>query len=88
MKDLKVTLGQFTVLALIGLAVWLQSPVIAIGAVLALVVKEGREYLDSKKKSVEIAAFEERLERQEDALRQLTGNVSRVVSKQAQYFGE
>ncbi len=88
MKIPMFTLGQFTVLALLGLSFWLQSPVIACAVVVAMAVKEGREYLDSKKKNVEMLVLENKVGAFEEKVNRLQNELNRLVTRQSQYFGE
>jgi len=83
-----VSLGQVTVLSLLGMAIWLQSPLVAGAVVLALLVKEGREFLDRKVRASEMGTVESRIDALEESLRRLQGETNRIVTKQAQYFGE
>lgn len=88
MKNFSISLRQFTVLSLLGLAVWLQSPLIACAVVAALVIKEGREFLEQKQRIVELEEFEKRLNAQADELRQVRGEMNRIVVRHAQTFGD
>lgn len=88
MKNLSISLRQFTVLSLLGLAVWLQSPVIAGAVVLALLIKEGREHLEHKSKVIELETFQKKLDAQEEDIRQLRNEIHRMVTRHAQTFGE
>ena len=83
-----LSLRQFTVLALLGLAIWLQSPLIALAVVAALVIKEGREFLENKQRVVELVEFEKKLEGQAEEIRQLRGEMSRMILRHSQTFGE
>ncbi len=88
MKNFSISLRQFTVLALLGLAVWLQSPVIAAAVVLALFIKEGREHLEHKSRVIELETFQKQLDSQQEEVRQLRNEIHRMVTRHAQTFGE
>ena len=88
MNRFKVSLRQFTVLSLLGLAVWLKSPAIACAVVLTLAIKEGREYLENKQRVIELDEFEKRLVAQSEEIRQVRAEMNRMVMRHAQTFGE
>jgi len=88
MKNFSISLRQFTVLALLGLAVWLQSPLIACAVVVTLAIKEAREYFEGRQKNLDVAQLEARVNGLTEELRKLHGEMNRVVSRQVQYFGE
>lgn len=88
MKNFSISLRQFTVLSLLGLAVWLQSPLIALAVVAALVIKEGREFLEQKTRVIELESFQKKLDAQEEEIRQVRNEINRMVTRHAQTFGE
>lgn len=82
------SLRQFVVIALLGLAVWLQSPLVALAVVATLAIKEGREFLENKQRVVELVAFEQKLNQQAEEIRQVRAEMNRMVVRHAQTFGE
>lgn len=88
LKNLKISLRQFTVLVLLGLSVYLQSPVVAAVAALALFIKEGREHLEHKTKVIELQVFERKLDAQAEEMRQIRNAMNNMVQRHAQTFGE
>lgn len=88
LKNFSISLRQFTVLSLLGLAVWLKSPLIACAVVVALIVKEGREYLASKDKSLETQILEAQINVMREELRRLQGEMNQIIVRTSQYFGD
>lgn len=84
----KPSLAQFTVLSLTCLSYWLKSPVVAVAVVLTLLVKEGREYLDGKKKAIELIQLETKVAQCDEKVSRLQNEINRIVVRQSQYFGE
>lgn len=87
MKNVQIKLGQFTVLALLGLAVYLKSPVVAVAAVAAIAVKEAREHFDRKAKTIEAEQVEARMVAMEERIRQQDGQLNQLASRYQQYLG-
>lgn len=83
-----ISLSQFVVLSLLCLSVYLQSPLIALGAVVALAIKEAKEFYGSRQRSIEVADLERKLEQVEQKFKALQNDLNRVVVRQAQYLGE
>lgn len=88
MKRFSISLRQFTVVTLLGLAIFLKSPLIALAVVATLAIKEGREYLEQKQRVVELETFERKLEVQAEEIRQMRNEMHRMVVRHAQTFGE
>lgn len=88
MKNFSLSLRQAVVITLVALAAYVQSPAIAAVAVLALFVKEGREFLENKQKVLELQAFERKLDAQAEELRRVEVQLHQMLSRHAQTFGE
>lgn len=90
MKDLikMPSLNQVVVLVLLGLSVYLKSPIVACAAVLALAIKEAKHVFESRQKAVETTVLENRVDEVEGRLKSIQNDLNRAMVRQAQYFGE
>lgn len=88
MKSFSLSLRQFTVVSLLGLAIWLKSPLVALAVVATLAIKESREFLEHKTKVIELESFQRKLDAQEEEIRQVRNEINRMVTRHAQTFGE
>lgn len=88
MKKFSISLRSFTVLSLLGMAVWLHSPLIALAVVATLLIKEGREFLEQKQRVIELDEFKRTLDQQAEELKRVQSSLNQVLTRHAQTFGD
>ena len=87
-NKIAISLSQFVVLSLLGLSIYLKSPYVALGVVVALAIKEAKELYANRYKQAEVADLERKVADVESKFKALQNDLNRIVVRQAQYFGE